>query len=359
MGRFELKMAKYSIIDSAEKEKWNEFRHKCAYLPQDVFCFNEYNNLYSNDDCEVQAFAFEDNGKAFFLPYIKRPVPNTSDYYDFETAYGYSGPLVSEFDKNFISDAWKSFRQYCDSENIIAGFIRFHPIIKNHELAFPPFIDVIQNGKIVSLNLKDKNINGIWDNYASSNRNKIRLARKNGIETRNGRSPEYVSEFRKMYVKTMDRVNAEQFYRFEKKYFESIQKNLQDNFTVFLGFNENDDPIGASLVLFSESILTYYLSATKDEARKLGVANLLRHESINYALAKGISHINFGGGRTSSDDDSLFRYKKAFSDGTEDFYIGKIITKTKVYDEICREWEKKVSPEIFEKYKSRVLKYRF
>ena len=54
----------------------------------------EYQNLYKSKDTEPILFVHEKKNKLFILPFLKNKILDTN-YYDFETAYGYGGPLTS------------------------------------------------------------------------------------------------------------------------------------------------------------------------------------------------------------------------------------------------------------------------
>ena len=66
----------------------------------------------------------------------------------------------------------------------------------------------------------------------------------------------------------------------------------------------------------------------------------------------------FGGGLSSSRDDSLLNFKKKFSKEIEKFYHGSIVINDDLYFKICDDWEKK-SPEKLEEFGQFVLRYRY
>ena len=51
--------------------------------------------------------------------------------------------------------------------------------------------------------------------------------------------------------------------------------------------------------------------------------------------------INFGGGKTNDISDTLFEFKKKFSNDTLWFHIGKCIFNKSIYDDIIFNWGKK------------------
>ena len=330
-----------TILKSSEKKEWinilNKFENNFA---EDIYQSPYYVELYEknlNNKCE--AFVYNSNNNYFFLAYLKNSISNNfiNDHYDFETAYGYSGPISTTKDKNFLDMAWTSFKEHCLNNSIIAGLIRFNPLLKNHIFAQHSCIKVDFEKEIV-INTFMNNKKNLWDNYSSNTRNKIRKAIKNEIEIRNDNSNETIILFGELYSSVMKEKKVEEKYLFNKTYFQKIFDNLGNKFNVFLAY-KNQEIIGGALLLFSKSSVTLHLSATKKNFTKYGTASLLRHKINEFYSQKNINRINFGGGLTSKKDDALLNFKKGFSKETEKFYIGKCIINKELYANLCSKWD--------------------
>ncbi len=344
----------FSVI--SDKAAWKQVLERLENR-DDVFSSQEYFSLFEDRNSKPELFIFEENGGIFVLPYLKYSIPGY-EYCDFETGYGYSGPLSSNSDAYFINEAWRAFQGCCRNSGIVAGFIRFNPLTGNHALA-GNIVRLYKDRKVVVLDITGQSIEGIWKTeYSSNNRNKIQMALKNNVEVKTGDDIQALGVFHQMYLKTMDRLGADDFYRFEWAFFEKMEKLLKGSFTVLLGYKDGI-PIASSLLLYGGNIITYFLSATEDEARKIGAANLLRHEAVLFGRQKGIRHINFGGGKTSAEDDSLLRFKSGFSKDSADFYYGTFLSDADAYNSICRDWEGKSTNDKKLKYGGRFLKYKF
>lgn len=346
----------WHIYGSQDSLWWQIYTEKVGPALKDVYFSREYYKLYENEISSAEAFVFIKADNVFYLPYLKNAISGTP-YFDFETAYGYGGPLAVCSDENIMREAWSRFYEHCKDCGMIAGFLRFNPVLGNHVLVHPDFVEVIYDREIVKLTL-DRPYEAIWKDYSDDNKNKIRKAVRSGIKIRIDRSPKSLESFRRMYHDTMDRVGAEQFYYFKPEYFETIGVLLPGNYAVFTALKDGVE-VGGSIALYTADILNYHLSATMKEYMSLGVANLLRDECIKFALANRIRVINFGGGRVSSPDDSLFRFKRSFSKETAKFFIGKVIIEDRIYSRACLEWESRTEPRKVDAYKNRVLKYRY
>jgi lipid II:glycine glycyltransferase (peptidoglycan interpeptide bridge formation enzyme) len=144
---------------------------------------------------------------------------------------------------------------------------------------------------------------------------------------------------------------------FNEEYFLDIGRNLSGRYVLYLAYLESK-VIGGALVLSSDSVLGYHLSAVKTDYRKLGVANYLRYEVIRDNLGSAMKEINFGGGLSGNPDDSLLRFKKGFSSQVLPFYIGKYTAVETLYQEVAGLWGS-MYPELTEKYENYHLKYRY
>jgi lipid II:glycine glycyltransferase (peptidoglycan interpeptide bridge formation enzyme) len=86
-------------------------------------------------------------------------------------------------------------------------------------------------------------------------------------------------------------------------------------------------------------------------------SDYIYYASIIHAAANGIDIINLGGGTSTNKDDSLFRFKKKFSNNYKEVYAGKKTIDAKAYNSIIEQWENRY-PHLKEKYKNFFLKYR-
>lgn len=122
----------YRILSTNDASAWNEVLCMDG-IKGDVFFTFEYCNLYKTTENSIEAFYYSLGGDIFFLPYIKAAIPGT-DFFDIETPYGYGGVLSNTSDKldeKFLEGAWSCFKEHCEKSEIMAGLIRFHPLI-NH-----------------------------------------------------------------------------------------------------------------------------------------------------------------------------------------------------------------------------------
>ncbi len=249
------------------------------------------------------------------------------EYFDFATPYGYGGWIIEGDAKKELFSAYETWLQ---KNEIICEFVRFHPMVKNHEKC-KDFYDVIQLGEVVHMELSSPET--IWENIISKNRNMIRKAIKNDIKIFNGRFPEIYEKFRVIYNGTMDKDDAEEYYYFSPEFYDSILDDLPQNAQVFWAEKEGQ-VIAASIMLAANGQMNYHLSGSLREFSSLAPTNLLLYQAALWGCMNGYRSLYLGGG-VGSGEDSLFKFKRAFYKGElHHFYIGKKIYNQDKYNEL-------------------------
>ena len=111
--------------------------------------------------------------------------------------------------------------------------------------------------------------------------------------------------------------------------------------------------IAMGFFILSENIAHYHLSANTPLSYKLNSNYALLHYIFQTAKDLDICYLILGGGTTSSKNDPLLKFKKKFSEKTEQFYIGGKIYNEKIYYKYNKIWLKQSNEDA--KY---FLKYR-
>lgn len=321
------------MVIVAGDSRWNSYIEKLPRNLQDIYFTSQYHQFVKN---EAYMFVYESkDDKIGIYPFIKRPIYYmgiNGRYSDIETVYGYSGPLVNSTDGEFNKEFEAAFLQYCKDDNIVAEFVRFHPLIKN-ETIFTDNIKVLHNRKTVALDLTAE-IDYIWMNQISTqNRNVIRKCIKNNLKV--VKSDDY-KEFISIYLETMEKVGADEFYSFDADYFHKMK---EDKSCTLLAVMQEDRMIAAAVFMGYGDYFHYHLSGSRRDALKLSPNNILLWEAIKYAKEQGYKRMHFGGGLTDSMEDNLFKFKSRFSKEYIDFYIGKRVHNDELYHKLIRHWE--------------------
>ena len=119
---------------------------------QDLFFLPSYGDLYLSPGDSVFKFKYTEGELMFTSTSIKRPIPSVFGpssqvtYYDLETAYGFGGYVVNTQDPGFVERAINAYLLKCREENIVAEFIRFHPL-DDFPLYHGKYFDFLRNDR--------------------------------------------------------------------------------------------------------------------------------------------------------------------------------------------------------------------
>lgn len=338
-------------------ESWNSFLSRFPQEKVDIYFTEEYNRLYANPkECPL-AYVHENGEKLMVFPFLS----NESAIYDgtivkdFETAYGYGGPVFNNDDEDFAIKALSGFHKEMRDAGYLAGFVRFHPLL-NNIVAFESIGKLIKDRSTVAIDLSGT-IDEIWMNEIhTKNRNVIKKGGKDGLIFEADYRYDSLERFVQLYNSTMDKLHADDFYYFGDEYFHKFPEFFPNS---FIGKVLYQDKIIASAIFFFDGVYGHYHLAGSDiDYLKYSPNNFLLWNAACELKNRGVRLFHLGGGRDSDENNSLFQFKRKFSKSVRDFYIGKVIFDESKYKEIVYKWEMDF-PGKNEIYKPRLLKYRY
>ena len=324
-----------TVFTLSQTEKWDAIVR--SFSRYDAYWLSGYVKAFQvHGDGEPLLFYYENDDTRGITVVMKRDVamderfknliPETQ-YYDFATPYGYGGWIIEGTHPELL---FMNYEAWAQEHNIISEFVRFHPMLKNHQESLA-FYEVIGLGEVVHMDLSSPET--IWNNITSKNRNMIRKAIKNNIKVYNGRFPEVYEQFRVIYNETMDRDHAEAYYYFQPEFYESILEDLSLNAQVFWA-EKDREVIAASIFLTANGYMNYHLSGSLGAYSSLAPGNLILYTAALWGCANGCRTLYLGGG-VGSGEDSLFKFKRSFYRGELNrFYIGKKVFDQEKYDEL-------------------------
>lgn len=342
----------FTVYGLDQVEQWDVVVR--SFKDYDVYWLSGYVKAFQiHGDGDPLLFYYESDSCRGINVVMKRDVAKNEkfkgvieegQYFDFATPYGYGGWIIEGEDTTGL---FEEYQKWIEMNEIISEFVRFHPMVKNHE-ACTSFYEVIQLGEVVHMDLSSSE--DIWNNIISKNRNMIRKAIKNDVVIYNGRFPEIYEKFRTIYNGTMDKDDAEEYYYFKEPFYESVLNDLPQNAQVFWA-EKDDQVIAASIMIGANGYLNYHLSGSLREFSSLAPTNLLLYEAALWGCANGYRTLYLGGG-VGSGEDSLFKFKRAFYKGDLNrFHIGKKIYNQERYNELLGMRTEIENPGYFPKYR--------
>lgn len=317
------------LFDLSQSEEWDATVR--SFIEYDVYYLSGYVKAFyiHGDGDPYLLYYIGENLKALYV-FMKRKT-SIGGYFDSVTPYGYGGVLFEgNTSEENLQAFWNAYVEKMKAEGIVDNFVRYHPVLKN-AILMKQISTVIDLGKTIAFDLESPEV--IWDNIISKNRNMIRKAEKNGIEIRHGKDLELFKDFKRIYNATMEKDHAEEYYFFNDAFYESIHRDLNDNYEMFYAVMDGQI-IAMSIMLFANKQMHYHLSGSMIEYRNLAPSNLLLYKAALWGCEQGYKTFHLGGG-VGSGEDNLYKFKAAFNRNSDyQFSIGKEIFDQEKYDEL-------------------------
>jgi len=351
----------YTIFDLSGMRGWKRHYDALPEPMQDVYFMPEYYEVQErHGKGTAQCFVIENEKGMLLYPFLLNSIVPlgfdlADEYCDIEGAYGFNGAISNAQDTDLLKSFHELFSEYAGYKGIIAEFTRFNPVLRNHSIS--SHLDIVFANQNISLNLDHDNF---WfDDYEHATRKNINKAIRNGLTVSFFHGDEVIDEwldhFYSIYIDTMVRNKAEQFYFFDRSYFDMLIKNMKNNVLLFFTMKEGT-PVSTELVLYNTNIAYSYLGGTISEYFPFRPNDILKHSIILRLKDHGVKRYCLGGGIKPGD--SLFKYKRSFAkNGIIDFFIGKKIYREDIYNKLVGKWEM-LNPDKKDVYKNFLLKYR-
>lgn len=300
---------------------------------REVFAHPDYIDLYTDQGSEALCAVMQTGDATVLYPFIKRSLQAepycTECLYDIVTAYGYGGIYAyGQWTGESIREFCREFAVWAEGQGVVSEFIRFSLDSASREF-YTGGAELNNHNVVVDLT---QSAEQMWSGFKHKVRKNVNRARSHGIEIVFDDKGERLDDFLGIYFDTMDRRNAGKGYYFAREYFESIIRNLGNQF-VFCHALLGDKVISTELVLVSQNNIYSFLGGTLDEYFEMRPNDLLKYEMINWGHGMGKKKFVLGGGYVPMD--GIFQYKLAFApDGVVPFYVGKQIFIPKKYTEL-------------------------
>ncbi len=335
---------------------WNHYLDLFHDFEKDIYFQEEYVKLcVSNENETALSLVISEGNNHMIFPFIERTFTYRGSLYkDFETAYGYGGPIYNTDNVDFIRAANDLMFETFLKSNFICGFVRFHPFINNQR--YFQIGNVIEDRKTVGMDISLSE-EDIWmKEIHTKNRNVIKKGEKNGLRFYADYKFDYLDDFIRLYNQTMDKLSADTFYYFDADYYRTFIKKISG---CFLGVVFLEEKILSAAIFMYEGIYAHYhLSGSDKNYLNYLPNNFMLYHAALELKRHGAKMFHLGGGTTSNEKDSLFCFKEKFSKHLYKFSIGKVIFNEEIYNKICSEWEI-ANPDKIQKYAKFLLKYRY
>lgn len=300
------------------------------------YFLSEYIDVFSGGLENLICFSYISDSKNvnIIMPGHLKPIiigGNETDYFDFITPYGYTGPYISKnISDSDIEEFWKEVDEWYLQNNVVSEFIRFN-LYGNERMYSGKITSTMLNVKGVIVEYEEQ-----WQNFEHKVRKNVKRAQKENLSCRifykNDISTNEIQSFYDIYIHTMQRTNAHEkfFYKFDD--FLSFIKNNPEN-SAICNIYSDEKIISSELVLVSYDSIFSFLGGTDENYFDKRPNDFLKFEMINWARNIGKKYYVLGGGYGY--EDGIFKYKKSFfPNDIVKYYTGRKILNKRIYNEL-------------------------
>lgn len=338
-----------------DAERWSAFVRTLPVSRQDVHYLPEYAAIYTNSTPAASAFGgagtacaayWEGEHGAVLYPFLRRPVrvgdeqPCIDGFNIHELAglYGMGGPLLScaaGEEHSLYAEFDRHFQEWCGDERLASEFICPHLFTGSLTLLQAnSTYQTVYTKVIVSVPLQDGDL---WAACNKGRKYEINRSRRQGVTTARVTPTDSLHrEFYHIYRTTMHRKHAAERWFVEESYFQDCLTCLGSDGVSFFAAHLNDTLCAWIMLLHHGETAYYHFAGVTPEGLNAGAPSLLLHSAAQWAQSAGYTRLYLGGGVTSAEDDSVFRFKHSFSRQTLPFYRAWRVLHADVYNQLCR-----------------------
>lgn len=345
-------------MDGAD-ERWDLVL--AGFAESDIYMTRRYHQLSEIHSGRKSLAFFNEIGEdRLFFPILVEEIPENYQFmdetlYDFRSAYGYGGPLCTTTDEEKLTALFAPVWQWCEDQNIVAGFTRFHPLVNNHRYFVDDQISKVKiNRQTIYIDL-EPDLDQIWRGLPSGQRSQIRQAMKYGLNVRVGNHSDLIDIFCPMYRANLEVLNAHDHTYFKPDYFEFLSTKMHEAMDLLV-VEKDGSPIASAIFLRGDHFYHYHLSASLYEFQMLRPNNLMLYEAIKLGKSLGMKKFHLGGGRSDAPDDTLLKFKRSFSKASANFYVAQSIISLDKYKKLAEIYREQHG---FEPDRTIVQFYRF
>ncbi|MEL7447573.1 MAG: GNAT family N-acetyltransferase [Pseudomonadota bacterium] len=248
---------------------------------------------------------------------------------DATSVYGYAGPVAQRVASDeAVAAFFSDVEHWCRQQEVIAVFSRLHPLFNPRQVR-PPAGITQHAGTTIAIDLtqtEEAQVRGIRNNH----RRGIRKLERNGARCVNDSA--YLDAFVGIYEETMARLDASRYYFFSREYYASLLSATDFETRVYTVLDADGQAMCSGLFVVTPTVVQYHLGGTAGQFFKHAPAKLMMEQVRRDGAREGRRYFHLGGG-LGGREDSLFAFKRGFSDLELDFSLLKWVIDDSAYEE--------------------------
>ena len=249
--------------------------------------------------------------------------------------YAPRGPIFDENDRAAFTDVVNGARRLAKKYRSVC--LRMDPDIRADCKEFAEALDFmelkVKGGKnfettqprfVYRMDIKGKTEEEVMANFTSKTRYNVRVAIKNGVETRVvNDDPEAIAQFHALMKVTGER---DGFICRSQSYFERLLKSLGEDARLYAAYYNGEMIAGTLAIRYADKVW-YLYGASSNKERNRMPNYLLQWDMIRWAVESGVSVYDFRGVSGDMDESNplygLYRFKRGFNGELVEF-VGEI-----------------------------------
>jgi len=317
---------------------WQDFLQD---VPHDFYHLPDYAAFAGRHEGGLPtAFLARDGEAGLLIPLLLRMLPETlgapQNWRDAASPYGYPSPLFHPATEPSQAERFlRAFTGLCHDMDIVAVFLRFHPLLSCPLGAFAELGTVVQHGRTVWIDLTaDKE--QLRRQTRENHRRGIARLQQAGFQARIDHWSDRQG-FVEAYSATMERLQAHSFYKFTVRYFDDLHETLGEKLHLCAVISPTGDVASAGLFTGTGGLVQYHLGGTAGRYLEMAPSKLMFDHVRTWAKDAGCKAFHLGGG-VGGRDDSLFRFKQGFSSLTADYQTCRMVLNHARYTSLSSQW---------------------
>jgi len=132
----------------------------------------------------------------------------------------------------------------------------------------------------------------------------------------------------------MGRLKAKPYYLFSREYLEHLMRARNYEALIYVA-RQAGQAAAMAIFIRTRGIVQYHLSCSRDGVTRYPATKLIIDRAIRDAIQEGGHWVHLGGG-LGGQDDSLFRFKRGFSNVILPFRVWRWVIRLADYDRLAR-----------------------
>ena len=273
------------------------------------------------------------------IPLVRRSVPGRDESLeDACSPYGYGGPACAPtVGIDGLMAALREFKTEGKARGLVTSFLRMHPLLNGGlpDLPGDPDLTLVRHGQTVAVDLS-RPMEELDRGIRKDHRRNIKILIRNGYTVRFNEWSDY-GRFCEIYLATMRRVDAGEFYFFDEEYFSKLRSVLGNRLVQCSVISPEGQMAAGGLFGLIDGMAQYHLAATHSEHIALAPSKLMLFGIRSFLKDAGATVLHLGGG-LGSRDDSLYMFKRGFGTGEQPFFTLRIVHDRDAFERLNEEW---------------------